>query len=165
MSSILAATEAGQEGDGVNAGTVKSLLLKVALAALRGPVTDPVSGRSRGPMVQETPNRGAVLPLTRALRETASPFCDEVQLNPPEIVPGLAVNPIVGVMPGTSVSTTDRGPYSWPSVGESNVPVASHGGAPLTSVTIPQNLALTLATVAGPAVSDPLVAVPTSPSW
>ncbi len=63
-------------------------------------------------MVQETPNRGAVLPLTWALRETASPFCDELQSNPPVIVPESAVNPIVGVIPGTSVSATDRGPYT-----------------------------------------------------
>ena len=112
MSSILAATEAGQESDGVTAGTVKSLLLRVALAELRGPVTAPVSGRSSGPMVQETPNRGAVLPLTRASKETANPFCDELQLNPPVMVPGFAVNPIVGDIPGISVSATDRGPYT-----------------------------------------------------
>ena len=78
-------------------------------------------------MVHETPNRGAVLPLTRALSETASPFCDELQLNPPVIVPGFAVNPTVGVIPGTSVSTTDRGPYTCPSTGELTVPVASQG--------------------------------------
>ena len=47
-------------------------------------------------------------------------------------------------------------------MGDSTAPVAPQGGVPLTSVTIPQNLALTLATVAGPAVSDPLAAVPTS---
>src|SRR5580692_12086230 len=107
MASIFAATEAGQVGDGVTVGTVKSLLLRVAVAALRGPVTVPVSGRSSGPIVQETPKRGAVLPLTRASKVTASPFCDEPQLKPPVIVPGFAVNPIVGDIPGTNVSATD----------------------------------------------------------
>ena len=64
-------------------------------------------------MVHETPNRGAVLPLTRASSETASPFCDEPpQLNPPVMEPGFAVNPIVGDIPGISVSATDRGPYT-----------------------------------------------------
>ena len=33
MSSMLAATEAGQEGDGANTGTVKSLLVRVAANA------------------------------------------------------------------------------------------------------------------------------------
>ena len=62
------------------------------------------------------------------------------------------------------MSATDRGPNIWPSVGESMLPVAPQGGVPLTTVTIPQNLASMLETVDDPVFSAPLVAVPTSPS-
>src|ERR1700722_12850507 len=108
--STLAATAAGHVVEGCSAGTFKSLLVKVAVVSVSGPVTAPVSGMV-ALIVQDTPNNGAVVPLTLALRATASPFWEDVQLNPPVIVPGLATNPMVGVIFGTKVSTTDSGPY------------------------------------------------------
>ena len=74
MASMLAATPLGQVGEGCTAGMVKSLLVKVAVVEASGPVTEPVSGIVMGPIVQDTPNNGAVLPLTMALRATANPF-------------------------------------------------------------------------------------------
>ena len=134
--------------------------------AVSGPVTAPVSGMVTGRWCT-TPRTTARWSRSRvASRSTASPFWDDVQLKPPVIVPGLAMKPMVGVIPGTRVSTDrQRATEPWPSGGESTLPVAPQGGVPVTSVTMPQNLALMSETVADPAFSAPPVAVPTSPSW
>ena len=75
------------------AGTPKSLLVSVAVVDASGPVTEPPRGIVTGPIVQDTPNSGAVLPLTTASRATASPFWEDPQLKPPVMVPGLADEP------------------------------------------------------------------------
>ena len=75
-----------------------------------GPVTEPPSGIVTGPIVQDTPNSGAVLPLTTALRPTASPFWEDPQLNPPLMVPGLATNPTRGRHPGDQVERHGQRP-------------------------------------------------------
>src|ERR1700722_17784590 len=146
------------------AGTPKSLPVSVAVADPSGPVTEPPRGIVTGPIVQDTPKSGAVLPPTTASRATASPFWDDPQLKVPLMGPGLATNPTTGDIPGTGVSATDRGPNIWPSGGTSMSPVTTQGGVPLTTVTIPQNLASMLETVQDPVVSAPLVTVPTSPN-
>jgi hypothetical protein len=116
--SMLAGTDPGHVGEACMTGTVKSLLVNVAVRSVNGPVTRPVRGMVRGPMVQDTPNNALVVPLTVASRVTLNPFGDDVQLNVPVIVDGSALNPIVGAMPGTRVSATDRGLNTWPSGGE-----------------------------------------------
>ena len=110
--SMLAGTAAGQVVEGCIAGAIKSLLVNVAVVSRERSGHGTGEGDGQRPMVQDTPNKGAVVPLTLASRLTASPFWEEAQLKPPVIVPGLAVKPMVGVIPGTNVSSTERGPYS-----------------------------------------------------
>jgi hypothetical protein len=164
MASRLAGTCPEQVGDDATTGTVKSLLRNVTLASFKGPVRVPVRGIVKGPIVQESPNT-PVLPLTVALRVTASPWVDDAQAKPPVIVPGCATKGTFGSIPGTSVSTADSDPKTWPSGGDVTDPVAPQGAVPLTTVTTPQNFAVISATVAGPAVRVPFTTVPTRPSW
>src|SRR5580698_7587157 len=107
MASTLAGTPPAHVGEACRAGTLKLLLVKVVDKLVNGPVTVPVSVMDSGPMVHDTPKRGAVDPLTVAVRVTFNPLEEESQSKVPVIVPGLAVNPISGDFPLNNTRTTE----------------------------------------------------------
>ena len=90
MALRLAGTWPAQLGEGLTAGTAKSLPLRTTDALLRGPVTAPLSGIVKGPIAHDSPKR-PVLPLTVAFRFTTNPCVEDPQPNVPVIVPGLSL--------------------------------------------------------------------------